>query len=798
MAEQETAWCKPSASLRDPGSAFSTRFRDCQEPDTAISPRLFVVADIGGPNHYHLGDEAMLEANLQAFRELIPEIQFTVPSRNPDWTSRRYGVESLAFPKVPFGDCPNSWAQKLASTESTRALRTDWLGKDIRESLRSSSGLVVSGGGNICSTWPEKVLERVALIEYAVELRLPVVIVGQTLGPSLTPDQCRLLAEALRQSAWIGVREEGSAKLALALGVSAERLHKQRDDALFLCPVVVDDERVKELHSKQQPWIIVTLDASFGFAGREHSLRVLANQLDALAEYLHATLVFVPHVGGVDAGEALSDAVAGRALAAQLRSQLVLLDLWQPSEVRWLIEQAAMIVSTRYHPLVFATAAGVAAIGIYLDEYTRTKLRGALTPAGLENYCISLKDAEQGALFPLAAELWSRRNTVADRLASLWPEAWLQETRRWDEICQALNLQPKASRRLPSMPSHLANSAKLLPLQHTQKGFMSGIITEDQWQQYEQKGYLRLGKVLPEPELAAFQERLNQIMLGKVQHPTLQMQLDTGGAYEDLPEAVVGFPGATLGYRKIQGLEADPFILEFIRRDLFRDICARHYGSHASVSIFRVMMMNKPAGKGTYLPWHQDAGDVWKLDRDPLVTTWIALDPATRANGCIQIVPGTHRLGLLSRQGSTISQSNAELYCPNEAIEYLELEPGEGLLLHNWLLHRSDINHTAIPRRALSVCYMDGRTLNTLTGTRFPIVFGEPENTDSALPFLQGIKEENSQLREMAAEAKRYAHSLLEDNQRREQMRCEAERYAKALEEELAQVRGMAAAASKF
>jgi hypothetical protein len=193
--------------------------------------------------------------------------------------------------------------------------------------------------------------------------------------------------------------------------------------------------------------------------------------------------------------------------------------------------------------------------------------------------------------------------------------------------------------------------------------------------------------------------------------------------------------------------------------------------------------MNKPAGQGTYLPWHQDAGDVWKLDRDPLVTTWIALDPATRANGCVQVIPGSHRLGLLSKNGSTISAAHVELYCPEDAIEYLELEPGEAVLLHNWLLHRSDVNHTNIPRRALSVCYMDGRTLNTLSGTRFPIVFGEHEDTLSAFSFLRGMNEENRQLREMATEAERYAKSLEEDREIRVRMQCEAEQRRREAEE---------------
>ena len=87
---------------------------------------------------------------------------------------------------------------------------------------------------------------------------------------------------------------------------------------------------------------------------------------------------------------------------------------------------------------------------------------------------------------------------------------------------------------------------------------------------------------------------------------------------------------------------------------------------------------------------------------------------------------------------------------------------------------------------------MDGRTTSTLTGDRFPIVFGEHEDMDEALPFLKALKEDNRQLRATAVESERYAKSLLEDNQRREQMRSEAEAYAKSLEAELARLRAQA------
>jgi hypothetical protein len=312
---------------------------------------------------------------------------------------------------------------------------------------------------------------------------------------------------------------------------------------------------------------------------------------------------------------------------------------------------------------------------------------------------------------------------------------------------------------------------------------MANFLSEQQWWEYEQRGYLRLGPIMDESERTALQRRMDEIMLGQVHHPGLRFQLDTGGAYEDLPDPVPRGPEATLDYRKVQGLEADPLVLEVIRRPVLREICGRHYGKHASISIFRAMMMNKPAGRGTHLPWHQDGGDVWKLDRDPLVTVWIALDAAHSMNGCLQVIPGSHRLGLLSRNGSTLRPEDAQRHCPESAIACLEVEAGEALLLHNWLVHRSGVNHTESPRRALTACFMDARTRNILTGDYFPTVFGERPDAEAEWPFLK-------HWRETATEAERYAKSLVEHAQRLEQMHREAEQHAKALEIELNRVRG--------
>src|SRR5262245_14193509 len=203
------------------------------------------------------------------------------------------------------------------------------------------------------------------------------------------------------------------------------------------------------------------------------------------------------------------------------------------------------------------------------------------------------------------------------------------------------------------------------------------MIPESWWNEYARDGILHIGQVLEADAVDALKRRADDLALGNVTNAAVQMQLDTGGVYEDLPEAVSRFEQGTLLYRKIQGLEHDELFSPLVRHPLTREVCARHYGPHAPVSLFRAMVMNKPAGRGTVLPWRQDGGgSVWALDRDPLVTIWVALDPATRANGCMEIVRGSHRLGLLTEHGGPLSEADALRHCPLERAEPLEVEPG--------------------------------------------------------------------------------------------------------------------------
>ena len=250
------------------------------------------------------------------------------------------------------------------------------------------------------------------------------------------------------------------------------------------------------------------------------------------------------------------------------------------------------------------------------------------------------------------------------------------------------------------------------------------MLSEQDWKRFEEEGYLRLGQVATDTELEQLQTRMDDIMLGKVRYEGMYFQLDSAtGDYGDVPSGGE-WKEPSLAYRKIEALEKDPYFLRYMQHPTFREITRQIYGEN--VTIYRAMFMNKPALRGTVLPYHQDGGAQWGITQNPLITLWTALDDATIENGCVQVIPGSHRHGLFSEHGHTITPEQEVEFARDEDSTFLNAKAGEAILLHNWLLHRSGINTIERPRRAFSACYMDANTKYIRNPERaFPIIFGE-------------------------------------------------------------------------
>ena len=121
----------------------------------------------------------------------------------------------------------------------------------------------------------------------------------------------------------------------------------------------------------------------------------------------------------------------------------------------------------------------------------------------------------------------------------------------------------------------------------------------------------------------------------------------------------------------------------------------------------------KDPGVGGFVSWHQDV-TYWGLDvSENILTAWIALTPATRENGVMKVIPGTHRKVVPHREGAA---SNMLLRGQEVAVEvdekqavYMELAAGEMSLHHGLMFHGSEDNRSQTRRVGFAVRYMPTR-----------------------------------------------------------------------------------------
>lgn len=125
-------------------------------------------------------------------------------------------------------------------------------------------------------------------------------------------------------------------------------------------------------------------------------------------------------------------------------------------------------------------------------------------------------------------------------------------------------------------------------------------------------------------------------------------------------------------------------------------------------------MIMKDARVGGAWAWHQDYG-YWYANgvlTPNLVSAFIAVDPCTRENGCLQIIQGSQHCGRIHHQ-LTGEQAGADPKRVDQILNrfehtYIEMDPGDVLFFHSNLLHRSDQNRSEFSRWSM-ICCFNGR-----------------------------------------------------------------------------------------
>ncbi len=120
--------------------------------------------------------------------------------------------------------------------------------------------------------------------------------------------------------------------------------------------------------------------------------------------------------------------------------------------------------------------------------------------------------------------------------------------------------------------------------------------------------------------------------------------------------------------------------------------------------------IKEPRSPG-FVSWHQDS-TYWGLSRPDVVTAWVALSPSNRANGAMEVIPGTHLMDQIAHR-DTFDKDNMlsrgqEVMVdvdPSRAVA-LELEPGEASLHHVRLVHGSAANPSPDRRIGFAIRYI--------------------------------------------------------------------------------------------
>lgn len=132
----------------------------------------------------------------------------------------------------------------------------------------------------------------------------------------------------------------------------------------------------------------------------------------------------------------------------------------------------------------------------------------------------------------------------------------------------------------------------------------------------------------------------------------------------------------------------------------------------APVCHFHSKLMQKEPLVGGAWEWHQDYGYWYKnefLLPGQMNSVMVAITAATKENGCLQVIRGSHKMGRVEhgKAGEQVGASERMVDLAQQTMDlvYVELDAGDALFFHSNILHRSEANLSKTSRWSLISCY---------------------------------------------------------------------------------------------
>lgn len=223
---------------------------------------------------------------------------------------------------------------------------------------------------------------------------------------------------------------------------------------------------------------------------------------------------------------------------------------------------------------------------------------------------------------------------------------------------------------------------------------MSRFLSPDQVARYERDGYVFPVDVLDADEVASARRKLESFE-AKLGQP--------------LPRALIAMPNIYASF--VDEIIRSPRILDPVESLLGPDILC-----------WECAFLTKEPHAKSFFSWHQDA-KYWGLEPYDVLTAWVALSPATRQSGCMQLMTGSH-IGELAPHKDTYGKDNMLSRGQEMQVEVdparcvdVALAPGQMSLHHVKIAHGSGPNESDDRRIGLVIRYVPAHVRQT-TGKR--------------------------------------------------------------------------------
>uniref|UniRef100_A0A1I7ZIJ3 phytanoyl-CoA dioxygenase n=2 Tax=Steinernema glaseri TaxID=37863 RepID=A0A1I7ZIJ3_9BILA len=234
------------------------------------------------------------------------------------------------------------------------------------------------------------------------------------------------------------------------------------------------------------------------------------------------------------------------------------------------------------------------------------------------------------------------------------------------------------------------------------------VLTGEQKAFYEKNGFLIIRNMVPRYELERYKRRFRDIC-EKIDVPMNMTVM------RDVSIAKSEFVSGEKAITKVQDFQEDPVLFDYCKYPAVVDVVKDLIGkpSHAIMAM-HTMLINKPPDSGSLTsrhPMHQDLHYFPFRPADYICCAWTAMERVNRANGCLVVVPGTHKGDLKVHEypkwegGVNKAYFGIQDYDASMPRLHVEMEAGDTVFFHPLLIHGSGANRTDGFRKAISCHY---------------------------------------------------------------------------------------------